>query len=65
LRRAGCAAAIVEQTVTFLQTCDAARFWPPLVADGAKLPALAREVINALDADTETPRMADVEEVVP
>jgi hypothetical protein len=53
LVRAGCSAAVVDQAVTFLHACDAARFWPPLVADGAKLPTLAREVILALDADTE------------
>jgi hypothetical protein len=56
LLRGGCAPALVERTVAFLQTCDAARFWPPLVADGAELPALAGELILALDADTETPR---------
>ncbi len=53
LRRAACSPAAVEQAVTLLQTCDAARFWPPLMADGAKLPALARDVILALDADTD------------
>jgi hypothetical protein len=57
----------VEKAVILLQTCDAARFWPPLVADGAKLPTLAREVILALDADTEARKQAVVltEEVVP
>ncbi len=56
LRRAGCAVEVVDQTVGFLQTCDAARFWPPVAADGARLPELARALILALDADTEAPR---------
>jgi hypothetical protein len=52
LQRKGCSPQVVEQAVSLLQTCDAARFWPPAFLDRAKLPALATEVILALDADT-------------
>jgi hypothetical protein len=56
LRFAGCSAAAVEQTVSLLHACDAVRFWPPLLAGGAKLPELARTAILTLDADTEAAR---------
>jgi hypothetical protein len=67
LRRAGCSAVNVQQAVTLLHTCDAARFWPPLIADGAKLPTMARAVILAVDADTDAPKETapQTEEVVP
>jgi hypothetical protein len=67
LRRAGCSAAVVDRAVAFLHTCDAARFWPPVAADCAKLPTLARDVILALDADTEAPKepVPHTEEVWP
>jgi hypothetical protein len=56
LKANGCSPAVVEQAIGFLQTCDAARFWPPVATDGAKLPALARDLILALDTDTEIRR---------
>jgi hypothetical protein len=61
LRRTGCSPLVVEQTVQFLNTCDAARFWPPLIADGTKLPALAIDIILALDADTEQHNRPEIE----
>jgi hypothetical protein len=56
LLRQGCTADVVDQAVACLQACDAARFWPASASDGDGLPALGREVILALDADTDRVR---------
>jgi hypothetical protein len=56
LLRQGCTSGVVDLAVACLQACDAARFWPASVNDGDGLPALGREVILALDADTDRAR---------
>ncbi len=59
LLRQGCTAKVVDQAVACLQACDAARFWPASANDGDGLPTLGREVILALDADTDRVRMQE------